>query len=120
MGVCEFCCTHTDTLPCKSYGKIQYPSQDFCQFARGLNPYGYRDGMGRGGVAMEGVLQGIPGVMVLGILMVVVPAQIYMCERTTHTHTQRSAGKTENLGKLCGLYPCLFPGFDIALQVHKM
>ena len=68
MGVCEFCCTHTDTLPCKSYGKIQYPSQDFCQFARGLNPYGYRDGMGRGGVAMEGVLQGIPGVMVLGIL----------------------------------------------------
>ena len=58
--------------------------------------------------------------MVLGILMVVVPAQIYMCERTTHTHTQRSAGKTENLGKLCGLYPCLFPGFDIALQVRKM
>ena len=39
-------------------------------------------------MAMEGVVRGIPGVMVLGMLMVVVPAQIYMCERSTHTHTE--------------------------------
>ena len=42
--------------------KIRYPSQDFCQFARDLNPYGYRDGMGEEGVwPWRGLFEGSRG-----------------------------------------------------------
>ena len=87
------------SLPCPSCGKIQHPSQDFCQFARGLNSYGHRDGVGEeGACAYKGVAGGIPGLMVLGILIVALgtyeATQIYTCDRTTHAHTQRSARKT--------------------------
>ena len=52
---CVSSAAHTQThLPCKSDGKIQYPSQNFCQFARGLNRYGYRDGWERRGYGHGG------------------------------------------------------------------